>query len=57
MKIEKFEDLNIWKDAREICKLINKITLNDKLTNDFRFVNQIKSSAGSVMDNIACPVK
>jgi len=26
MKIERFEDLEIWKDARELCKCVFKIT-------------------------------
>ena len=53
MKIEKFEDLNIWKVAREINQFIYKITLTDKFAKDYRFKDQIKGSSGSIMDNIA----
>jgi len=55
--IEKFEDLEIWKKARELCKLIHIYTQCEKFAKDFKLVSQIKGSSGSVMDNIACPVK
>ena len=45
--IAKFEDLEIWQEARKLSKenyLISKKT-------DFRFKQQIKASSGSVMDN------
>jgi len=57
MKVDRFEDLVIWKEARELCKRVFKITSNDPFHSDFKFRDQIRSSAGSVMDNIACPVK
>lgn len=48
-----FEDLEIWKEARRLFKVINLIVLETDLKNDFRLRDQIKASAGSVMDNIA----
>ncbi|MFO7828170.1 MAG: four helix bundle protein [Bacteroidales bacterium] len=51
--IEKFEDLEVWKKARELCKLIHKYTLKDSFAKDFSLKDQIKRSSGSVMDNIA----
>jgi four helix bundle protein len=51
--INRFEDLEIWQLAR---KLYNKISLVAELLREkkeFRFAEQIKSAAGSVMDNIA----
>ena len=53
MKIECFEDLEIWQDARELCKLIFVITSKEPFCNDFKFRDQIRASSGSVMDNIA----
>lgn len=53
MKIECFEDLEIWQDARELCKLIFGITMQEPFCNDFRFRDQIRAASGSVMDNIA----
>jgi four helix bundle protein len=57
MKIEKFEDLEIWQEARELCKRVFEITSVSPFCNDFKFRDQIRSASGSVMDNIACPVK
>jgi len=51
--IQKFEDLIIWKLARELAKNIFKLTLKDSFSKDFKLVGQIRSSSGSAMDNIA----
>lgn len=51
--ITRFEDLEIWKEARRLAKEIHIITVESDLKNDFRFKDQIKASSGSVMDNIA----
>ena len=53
MKIERFEDLDVWKEARELCKRIFIITSTGSFNLDFKFRDQIRSSSGSVMDNIA----
>lgn len=53
MKITCFEDLEIWKEARELCKLIRTLAISPKFSKDFKLVGQITSSSGSVMDNIA----
>lgn len=51
--IKRFEDLEIWKEARRLAKEIHFISVETELRSDLRFKNQIKSSSGSVMDNIA----
>ncbi|WP_339919194.1 four helix bundle protein [uncultured Flavobacterium sp.] len=51
--ITRFEDLEIWKEARRLAKEIHFIAVETDLKNDFRFRDQIKASSGSVMDNIA----
>ncbi|WP_339657711.1 four helix bundle protein [Flavobacterium frigidarium] len=51
--ITRFEDLEIWKEARRLAKEIHLITVETDLKSDFRFRGQIKASSGSVMDNIA----
>lgn len=53
MTINTFEELEIWQLARELCKLVKKITDNTPFINDFKFRDQIRASSGSVMDNIA----
>ena len=51
--ITRFEDLEIWQEARRLAKLIHLMAIETDLKNDFRFRDQIKASSGSVMDNIA----
>ena len=53
MKVERFEDLEIWKEARELCKIIFQITEKDPFCRDFKLRDQIRASSGSVMDNIS----
>jgi four helix bundle protein len=53
MIIKRFEDLEIWQEARELCKLVFKITSKEPFCNDFKFRDQMRASAGSAMDNIA----
>ena len=51
--IKRFEDLEIWKEARRLASKIYIISIETELSKDFRFRDQIKASSGSVMDNIA----
>jgi four helix bundle protein len=51
--IKKFEDLEVWKLARELCKNVYELTLLDGFSRDFGLKNQINNSSGSIMDNIA----
>jgi four helix bundle protein len=53
MRITKFEDLEIWQLARDLYKLVFKITSENPFCNDFKFRDQIRASSGSVSDNIA----
>lgn len=53
MKVTKYEDLEVWKLARELYKYVFKITYEEPFCNDFKFRDQIRSSSGSVSDNIA----
>jgi four helix bundle protein len=52
-KIEHFEDIEVWKQARDFCKAIFRITNYENFSKDFRLKDQIKASSGSIMDNIA----
>lgn len=51
--ITRFEDLEVWKKSRELCRYIFELTLRPEFSKDFGLVNQIRNSSGSVMDNIA----
>ena len=53
MTLSNFEDLPIWQKARELSKFVFNITNSGPVEKDFKFRDQIRSSAGSVADNIA----
>ena len=51
--IFKFEEIICWKEARILNKAIRDLVSNKRFENDYRLINQILGSAGSIMDNIA----
>lgn len=51
-RIEKFEDLEIWRLAREICQKIEFLIQNTNLKTNYSLKDQIDRSSGSIMDNI-----
>lgn len=51
--ITKFEDLEIWQLARTQTIDFHEVSSNTLLSKDFELKNQMNSSSGSVMDNIA----
>jgi len=51
--IKKFEDLEIWQRARNLCRKIYPLTLKEPISKEYRLADQIKGSSGSIMDNIA----
>lgn len=53
MTIQRFEDLEIWVEARSLSGLVFEITSTEPFCYDYRFRDQIRASSGSVMDNIA----
>lgn len=52
-RIDKFEDLEVWKLAREISQLIEKLFRTTQLGSNYSLRNQMERSSGSIMDNIA----
>jgi len=52
MKIEKFEDLIAWQEARKLVNLIYGVTQKGDFK-DFGLANQIQKAAVSVMANIS----
>lgn len=52
MKIEKFEDLPIWKESRRVYLIVYKFTSNAKFR-DFSLRDQMRRCAISVSSNIA----
>lgn len=53
MKIERFEDLQCWQEARKLVKEIYLLSESGKLCKDFDTKSQIKRAALSAMSNIA----
>lgn len=51
--IKRFEDLEVWKESRALNKMIGCLIQENKFENNFRLINQIEGSSGSIMDNIA----
>jgi four helix bundle protein len=53
MKIERFENLECWKLARELVNYIYTLSRKSHFSKDLRLVGQITSAAVSIMNNIA----
>jgi len=51
--VNRFEDLEVWQLARKLYAKISLITERLRQKREFRFAEQMKSSSGSIMDNIA----
>lgn len=51
--VRDFEELAIFQKARELSKKIYPVTNREGFKSDYRFVQQIRAAAGSIMDNIA----
>jgi len=53
MKIERFEDINAWKEARDLTRTIYSFTAEGRFNSDFGLRGQIQRAAISIMSNIA----
>ena len=51
--LKQFVDLEVWQQARELCKMIFTVCSKENFRKDFELVRQINRSSGSCMDNIA----
>ena len=52
-RIQRFEDLETWKIARELTKDIYGLTRKDRFSRDFGLRDQICRSSVSIMSNVA----
>jgi four helix bundle protein len=50
---QKFEEIISWQKAREFNKKMGLLMDNGSFKSNYRLINQIEGSAGSIMDNIA----
>ena len=53
MKIERFEDIEGWKLARELTRMVYSATKQAEFSKDYGLRDQIQRAAGSAMHNIA----
>ncbi|MBM4427615.1 MAG: four helix bundle protein, partial [Chloroflexi bacterium] len=51
--ITRFEEIEAWKTARELTRMIYAFTEHGQFSKDFGLRNQIQRAAVSVMSNIA----
>jgi len=51
--IHRFEDLEVWRMARQIENKVFELTHPSLFLNDFDLIRQMRRSSGSIMDNIA----
>ena len=52
-RIQKFEDLDAWKKAREMTKAIYLVTSTGEFFKDFGLRDQVRRAGVSAMSNIA----
>jgi four helix bundle protein len=53
LKIERFEDIEAWKLARDLAAAVCTATEKGRFARDFGLRDQVRRAAGSVMHNIA----
>ena len=53
MKIQRFEDLDCWKEARKLMQSIYRLTKKDVFNKDYRLKDQITGAGISILNNIA----
>ena len=51
--IKRFEDIESWKLGNELCSKIGKHIDEGKFKKNYRLIDQMEGSSGSIMDNIA----
>jgi len=51
--IHRFEELEMWKLSRRLCKELGDLIDLGLFKNNYRLIGQIEGSSGSIMDNIA----
>ena len=53
MRIERFEDIEAWKEARKLVNMVYDLSNEGLFSKDFSLRNQIRGASISVMSNIA----
>ena len=53
MKVQEFEELNVYQRARELTNHVYELTRDGAFARDFGLVDQIRRASVSIMSNIA----
>ncbi|MBU3713422.1 MAG: four helix bundle protein [Ferruginibacter sp.] len=51
--VKRFEELQVWQLSRDLNKIIGELIDKNIFNKNYRIINQIEGSSGSIMDNIA----
>ena len=51
--VERFEDIEAWKRARQLTKAVCQVTAGGEFARDFTLRDQIRSAVVSILSNIA----
>ena len=52
-KVSRFEDLDVWQNARKLVLMVYRLTQAEQFSKDFGLKDQIRRAAVSVVSNIA----
>jgi len=52
-KISRFEDLEIWQEARELVRRVYSVVRVEGFKKDYSLSDQVKRACVSIMDNIS----
>lgn len=52
-KVTRFEDLNVYQQARELCQRVYALTRSGPISKDYGLRDQMRRSAVSIVSNIA----
>jgi len=53
MRIERFEDIKAWQEARKLVKEVYRVCCVKAFNNDYSLMDQIRRASVSIMANIA----
>ncbi len=51
--IKNFEDIISWQEARDLNNILGKLINEKRFEHNYKLINQIEGSTGSIMNNIA----
>jgi four helix bundle protein len=55
--ITRFEDLEVWQLARDLCNQVYPLTFTEPIKSDYRLKDQMRGSSGSATDNRSGGIK